>query len=395
MRPWGLNRRLPSLPNLPLMGALGWSPDMLFAAGQAGHWAEYNPATGLLFQDAAGTTPATLPDQPVGRSNRLVGTVDATQETALSRPTLARWPKGGRRNLLTTSELSDSAAGRWPRRIGTTLEPVADGFRLTRSGANTDNSWGIDQVITGWWSANPNMSNCLTVEAKAGTASLLRIFVGTTGHSAIFNLVNGTVQSVSNGSTATIIPVGNGWYRCTLTRLGLTVTTPSYSIRIQSTTNDGEYIDIRRPQGELGQVTDYQNVTTQNNITESGVPSVWHLWNDGGDSLAMTAPLPAGTYGLAYYSLDLGQGIIGEIPSDGSTPLDTSMLGRWASLIIRQGAFTAGEATNLTAYFAGFPPAETAPPPELFRSFALTSPDTGAAWITPDGLMLVTPQEAP
>lgn len=34
------------------------------------------------------------------------------------------------------------------------------------------------------------------------------------------------------------------------------------------------------------------------------------------------------------------------------------------------------------------------PPPELLRSFALTSPDTGAAWVTPDGLMLVTMMEA-
>src|SRR5690606_31381834 len=32
------------------------------------------------------------------------GTVDASQSVALSRPTLARWPKGGRRNLLTWAE---------------------------------------------------------------------------------------------------------------------------------------------------------------------------------------------------------------------------------------------------------------------------------------------------
>lgn len=330
-------------------GFNSWTPTSLFYAGQAGYWSDYNPATGLLFQDAAGTTPATMPDQPVGRTNRRAGTVDATQETALSRPTLARWPKGGRRNLLTTSELSDSAAGRWPRRIGTTLEPVADGFRLTRSGANTDNSWGIDQVITGWWSANPDMSNCLTVEAKAGTASLLRIFVGTTGHSAIFDLVNGTIQSVSSGSTAAIIPVGNGWYRCTLTRLGVTVTTPSFSIRVQSTTNDGEYIDIRRPQGELGQVTDYQNVTTQNNITESGVPSVWHLWNDGGDSLN-AAPLPAGTYGLAYVNV-LGGVTVTTETSDGTTPINVLRTERQADVIIRQNAFSPAEEAQIRTYW--------------------------------------------
>jgi len=49
-----------------------------------------------LYQDAAGTTPAYVAGHPVGKVARAAGSVDATQATALSRPTLARWPKGGR-----------------------------------------------------------------------------------------------------------------------------------------------------------------------------------------------------------------------------------------------------------------------------------------------------------
>jgi hypothetical protein len=44
---------------------------------------------------------------------------------------------------------------------------------------------------------------------------------------AWFNLDTGTVGTVNVGATATITPVGNGWYRCSLTRTtGLTTTSP-------------------------------------------------------------------------------------------------------------------------------------------------------------------------
>jgi len=49
-----------------------------------------------LYQDAAGTTPAYVAGHPVGKVARAAGSVDATQATALSRPTLARWPMRGR-----------------------------------------------------------------------------------------------------------------------------------------------------------------------------------------------------------------------------------------------------------------------------------------------------------
>jgi len=49
--------------------------------------------------------------------------------------------------------------------------------------------------------------------AKAGTASFISVSNGTAALCAVFNLATGVVSSAT-GVTATITPVGNGWYRC-------------------------------------------------------------------------------------------------------------------------------------------------------------------------------------
>lgn len=65
-----------------------WSPTLLFAAGEQGAW--YDPADmTTLFQDAAGTTPVTAADQPVGLIRDKSGRGnDASQVTAGNRPIL-------------------------------------------------------------------------------------------------------------------------------------------------------------------------------------------------------------------------------------------------------------------------------------------------------------------
>src|SRR5690606_33678465 len=89
--------------------------------------------------DAAGTTLATAAGQPVGKVTRAAGSVDASQATALSRPTLARWPKGGRRNLLTwTEDLTDAAWGK------NNVTPLATGFREIA----TSSAHFIEQIVS-------------------------------------------------------------------------------------------------------------------------------------------------------------------------------------------------------------------------------------------------------
>lgn len=78
----------------PLLKAIGagvprpWVPDQLFRAGEVGIW--YDPSDlSTLFQDAAGTTPVTDVEQPVGLMlDKSGGGHNATQSTAAARPVL-------------------------------------------------------------------------------------------------------------------------------------------------------------------------------------------------------------------------------------------------------------------------------------------------------------------
>jgi hypothetical protein len=63
----------------------------------------------------------------------------------------------------------------------------------------------------------------VSVYAKMGEYSGLGLFWTEGGNpTATFNLLTGTVSSVGAGVTATITPVGNGWYRCTYTKTNAT-----------------------------------------------------------------------------------------------------------------------------------------------------------------------------
>lgn len=65
-----------------------WSPSLLFAAGEQGAWYDPGDMT-TLFQDSAGTTPVTAPDQPIGLMRDKSGRGNhASQVTAGSRPIL-------------------------------------------------------------------------------------------------------------------------------------------------------------------------------------------------------------------------------------------------------------------------------------------------------------------
>lgn len=83
---------------------------------------------------------------------------------------------------------------------------------------------GFHRVYSGLISGISATSYTFSVYAKyAGRRWLALQISGST----YFDLVNGVVGSSTSGSTGTITPVGNGWYRCTTTRTllaGLTTT---------------------------------------------------------------------------------------------------------------------------------------------------------------------------
>jgi hypothetical protein len=63
-------------------------------------------------------------------------------------------------------------------------------------------------------------SNTASVYLKAGerTAVYFVIYDVSTNAGAYFNLANGTITSTDSGVTSSITSVGNGWYRCVITR---------------------------------------------------------------------------------------------------------------------------------------------------------------------------------
>lgn len=67
-----------------------------------------------------------------------------------------------------------------------------------------------------------NTAYCGSVYLKAGEYSRAQVSFGNTAFTsvttgALFDLATGTVVITSGGSTATITPAGNGWYRCSVT----------------------------------------------------------------------------------------------------------------------------------------------------------------------------------
>ncbi|SEB80029.1 hypothetical protein [Rhodobacter sp. 24-YEA-8] len=337
--------------------ALGasWTPAALFGAGQAGHWAEYNPAVGRLFQDAAGTIPATLADQPVGLAKRLAGSVDAAQATALSRPTLARHPKGGRRNLQLRSDGIQGWSMSGASNVGNR--------KIMVSTANVAH-FGFGSPVA--FSAGVATQRLKVKKDGIYSYAFVALLQAGDGSSAMagvsINLDTGELNSPGSLLTnyyASPTPDADGYWSVTISR-SVGDTTSAARVIVNNTpgssfvfTGDGTSgVLVKDVQIEAGAVsTPYQNVITPNDITEAGKPDIWHLWNDGGDSLN-AAPLPAGTYGLAYVDV-LGGVTITTAASDGTTPINLLRAERQAQVILRQGAFTAAEEAQIRSYWGG------------------------------------------
>jgi|GEM_PF-397546 len=79
-----------------------------------------------------------------------------------------------------------------------------------------------------------------SVYAKAGASNWLCV-TSTAGYcSAYFNLASGTIGSVQSGSTASIAPAGNGWYRCSVT-FTFSGQTPYFAAVACSSNGQGNY----------------------------------------------------------------------------------------------------------------------------------------------------------
>ena len=284
----------------------------LFSAGQPGHWPDsYDPALGRLFQDAVGITPVTAPGQPVGLVKRAGGSVDASQGTALSRPTLGRWPRGGRRNLLTWTE--DLSNADWTKsgtlvvgqktnlNTGAGMTRIAQSVTAGQQHSIHRSTMGIP-VVTG-----QNVTYTVDVEA----AEFSNIILHVAGTSMGYPLVNASTGGVAGGAGQTSTQMIGSV--CRITVQTTTTETSIYPAIWPNDTGtaagDGTSgIWIGRTQLEIGTTaTPYQRVTTQYDITEGQdlrnlltwtedfSNAVWVKDTDG----TATAPVVTPNYGLA------------------------------------------------------------------------------------------------
>ena len=107
---------------------------------------------------------------------------------------------------------------------------LLDGAVVANSGTSpdgTNNAWKMNELATTTHAHGiyqtltiPGGACTWSIYAKAGERSWLQFlsYNSTTNFPTWFNLSNGTVGTNAAGNTATITPIGNGWYRCSITR---------------------------------------------------------------------------------------------------------------------------------------------------------------------------------
>lgn len=320
-----------------------------------------------LYRDVAGTIPAVLPDQPVGLIQRAAGTVDVSQATAAARPTLARRPKGGRRNLLSRNNWTVFPSGPVSGTFSVSGLAFVDAGALS-AGVSVDilgsgDDAGVPYIDARVYGTN-GTGSIVFVTFRQNT---LAVAQGDVAISFRARTLAGTNTGVRVASRAQVLNSGavvrgistatEPFPLDTVFTLTTQLVPPENQVNYAGASvfvTAGATVDITiRISGlqlEAGSVaTPPQKVVTANDITEAGVPDVWHLFFDGVDD-ALGVTLPAGTYGRARVS-ELGVVTVDSVTDP--TSLTFGAATRVADFMLRQGAFSAAEIAALTAYWEG------------------------------------------
>ncbi|MCB5411321.1 hypothetical protein [Pseudogemmobacter faecipullorum] len=330
----------------------------LFSGGRAGILIEdFNPANRRLFADAAGLVPALLPGGGVGRVRRRTGTVDAIQTVTASRPILIKWPKGGRRNLLNLNTFSAAISP------GENMPPQFGGFNFSRAGGTV-----LTFVGRGEQNGLPYIDFRISgdpVTTSFCTVSTVQRFSATLGRPSVSSgyIKVPTGAGIARATVSTGQHLGAAFVRYVDTEVVLgTPEAERYVCRSELGggadsfsmvwrffgTAVGTPVDavvrLALPQFEFSsEVSPAQLVTSANEITEPGVPDVWHL-----ASGALPVMLPLGEYGRAFVNY------LGALTVDSVTnPSDALLTARLSRALLRQGAFTPVEEARIRQAWGG------------------------------------------
>ncbi|SEB51353.1 hypothetical protein [Rhodobacter sp. 24-YEA-8] len=282
-------------------------------------------------------------------------------------PDTGRHPKGGRRNLYQQTDIMTSAAG-WeiqdtPTQDGPIASPwegeLAYLFTNIAGRSTFLRPPGGDNLLRGTPYVRSIRAKLISAAPPSSIGNIIALeqTLGSGTAAVRFDMLTGTILQTSAGAVGEIVALGDGWHELTAKFTTAVSGGSEPGARVIYIGNYGasdssSTFAISMPQLEEGSLkSPYQRVTTVNDITEAGKPYIWHLWNDGGDSLN-APPLPADTYGLAYVDV-LGGVTITTVVSDGTTPINLLRAERQAQVILRQGAFTAAEETQIRSYWGG------------------------------------------
>jgi hypothetical protein len=179
--------------------------------------ATYFDADGVL-QTAANDAPRFDHDPATGASRGLLIEEARTNSATYSEDfSNAAWVKTGGRVVITTNQI------------------VAPDGNLTADFAEANGGASNSRLIQQTDVAS-SAGKTLSVFAKAGTASFLQLLFGTdTAPWANFDLSAGAVGSTGTVLSATITPVGNGWYRCQVATSSTTATNATFALVSSST----------------------------------------------------------------------------------------------------------------------------------------------------------------
>ena len=345
----------------PVGGAAAVDPLAALIAALFGNDEEgglWLPGPTTCFTDTAGTTAAGVGDT-VARINDSSGNGNhAIQATAGSRPALGRTVEEGRRNLFLATEALNASPWSLTRATITANAPDPNGgttaFALNQATGQTS--------AGGVFIANPvSLDVQFTVSAyvKANGKNFCRILPsGGVNNAVWFNLTTGSVAKQGTGSVGAIESVGDGWYRCSVTRtetgaMGNFVVYPSDTDNSDVVTDSGG-IYIWRPQIELGSTpTDYQRVgASALDVTEAGKKELYYLKDDGiDDSLVATF---AASLGADCTIVRADQtGVVTQTAQTVGTTYDIMAATDIYGLCIVDRALTAGELASLQAYMTG------------------------------------------
>jgi len=346
-------------------GRGGWSPARLPGLM---HWrGGSDPASGRLYTDSTGATPVATFGETVGLLARAAGTVNAIQTTGANRPVSGRWPRGGRRNLLTHTEaLTDAAWG------GYWVKPALAAHTPSISARGATHRVTYDPATGGGGSGRQagllyNGPAALT----AGQYAIRFLMRANSRVPASFGIGHG-------GSTATMalyvdgVLVSGPTATTTLPMAGFLVVGQVHQVEVRITRSDTSgnnrlfewriedgagglgtcTFDIAEVQTEAGATaTPSQRVgATANDVTETGRETVWHIAATGAQALPLT--LSAGAYTRAWVDSTGAVTVTRDLTE--TTAANTAPEGRSVDAVVVAGSMTADDEARIRAWWGRY-----------------------------------------